>query len=112
MTKSSETAFALIAKTGEARSYSFEALDKAKEGDFEAAAALLEKAEELLNDAHQVQFQILSQETSGTCEVELSFIMVHAQDHLMTAILAKELISEQIEMKKEITALKAEKQEG
>ena len=38
--------------------------------------------------------------------------MVHAQDHLMTAILAKELISEQIEMKKEITALKAEKQEG
>ena len=99
MTKSSETAFALIAKAGEARSYSFEALDKAKEGDFEAAAALLEKAEELLNDAHQVQFQILSQETSGTCEVELSFIMVHAQDHLMTAILAKELISEQIEMK-------------
>ena len=59
-----------------------------------------------------LQFQILSQETSGTCEVELSFIMVHAQDHLMTAILAKELISEQIEMKKEITALKAEKQEG
>ena len=52
MTKSSETAFALIAKAGEARSYSFEALDKAKEGDFEAAAALLEKAEELLNDAH------------------------------------------------------------
>lgn len=106
MIKSGETAFALIAKAGEARSYAFEALDKAKEGDFDTAETLLGKAEELLNDAHQVQFQILSQETSGTCEVELSFIMVHAQDHLMTAILAKELISEQIEMKKEIAELK------
>lgn len=108
MNKSSETAFSLIAKAGEARSYAFEALDKAKEQDFDGAEELLEKAEELLNEAHQVQFQILSQETSGTCEVELSFIMVHAQDHLMTAILAKELISEQIETKKEIAALRAE----
>lgn len=107
MNKSSETAFALIAKAGEARSYAFEALDKAKELDFDGAMELIEKAEELLNDAHQVQFQILSQETSGTCEVELSFIMVHAQDHLMTAILAKELIVEQIETKKEIAQLKA-----
>ena len=107
MIKSSETAFALIAKAGEARSYAFEALDKAKEGDFSSAEELIEKAEELLNDAHQIQFQILSQESSGTCDVELSFIMVHAQDHLMTSILAKELIVEQIETKKEIAALKA-----
>lgn len=107
MTKSTETAFALIAKAGEARSYAFEALDKAKEGAFDEANELIENAETLLNDAHQVQFQILSQETSGTCDVELSFIMVHAQDHLMTAILAKELICEQIETKKEIAELKA-----
>lgn len=106
MNKSKETAFALIAKAGEARSYAFEALDKAKELDFDEAASLLDKAEGLLNEAHQVQFQILSQETSGTCDVELSFIMVHAQDHLMTAILAKELIYEQIEAKKEMEAFK------
>lgn len=107
MTKSSETAFALIAKAGEARSYAFEAMDKAKEGNFKEANEFIEKCEVLLNEAHQVQFQILSQETSGTCEVELSFIMVHAQDHLMTAILAKELICEQIEMKRELAELKA-----
>lgn len=106
MNKSKETAFALIAKAGEARSYAFEALDKAKELDFDEAAILLEKAEVLLNEAHQIQFQILSEETSGTCDVELSFIMVHAQDHLMTAILAKELIFEQIEVKKEMNELK------
>lgn len=106
MEQNGETAFALIAKAGEGRSYAFEALDKAKEGDFAGAEELLEKSEELLNDAHQVQFQILTQETNGTCSVELSFLMVHAQDHLMTAILAKELITEQIEMKKEIQMLK------
>lgn len=107
MNKSSETAFSLIAKAGEARSYAFEALDKAKDGEFEEANALLKKADELLTEAHQIQFQLLSQETAGTCEVELSFIMVHAQDHLMTAILAKELITEQIETKKELTELQA-----
>lgn len=106
MNKSSETAFALIAKAGEARSYAFEALDKAKDGDFKEADELINNADELLNEAHQVQFQILSQETSGTCDVELSFIMVHAQDHLMTAILAKELIVELIEQKQELTQLK------
>lgn len=106
MNKSSETAFALIAKAGEARSYAFEALDKAKDGDFKEANELINNADELLNEAHQVQFQILSQETSGTCDVELSFIMVHAQDHLMTAILAKELIVELIEQKQELTQLK------
>lgn len=103
---SAETAFNLISKAGEARSYAFEALDKAKEGNFSDSSVLLDKAEELLNDAHQVQFQLLSNESLGEETAELSFIMVHAQDHLMTSILAKELIIEFIENRKELVELK------
>lgn len=109
MNKTAEVAFMLVAKSGEARSYAFEALDKAKEKDFIVAEELLEKSEELLNDAHKVQFKLISEESNGTCDVELSFIMVHAQDHLMTAILAKELIKEQIELRKEILESKGNK---
>lgn len=109
LNKTTETAFGLIAKAGEAKSYVFEALDAANSGDFEKANEEIEKAEVLLTDAHQIQFKLLSEESNGASDVEVNFIMVHAQDHLMTTILAKELMVEIIENKKEIQALKGSK---
>ena len=109
LNKTTETAFGLIAKAGEAKSYVFEALDEAKTGDYEKAVEFIEKAEVLLVDAHQIQFKMLSAESSGTSDIEVNFIMVHAQDHLMTTILAKDLMIEIIENKKEIQELKGGK---
>lgn len=103
MLKSEEIPFQLIAKAGDARSYAYEALEVAKSGKFDEAFEILDKCETLLNEAHKVQFEIICQESTGGCDVTLSFLMVHAQDHLMTAILAAELIKEQIETRKYFT---------
>lgn len=102
MTESTSTspemiAFGLVAQAGDARSKAYEALFTAKQGDFEQAHELMRQAEESILEAHQIQISLLSKEASG-CHQELSILLVHAQDHLMTAILAKELIAELIEL--------------
>lgn len=102
MTESTSTspemiAFGLVAQAGDARSKAYEALFTAKQSDFEQAHELMRQAEESILGAHQIQTSLLSKEASG-CHQELSILLVHAQDHLMTAILAKELIAELIEL--------------
>ena len=47
----------------------------------------------------------MSRECSGTCDVTINFMMVHAQDHVMTTILAKDIVEEQILLRKELCDL-------
>lgn len=102
MNESAETspemiAFGLIAQAGTARSKAYEALAVAKQGDFEQANELIAQAETSVLEAHNIQTSLLAKEASGD-HTEVNVMLVHAQDHLMTAILAKELIAEMIEM--------------
>ena len=89
--------FGLIAMAGESRSKSYEALDAAKQGDFDRADQLLKEADEAALQAHNVQTQLLAKEAGGE-HTEVNVMLVHAQDHLMTSILAKELITEIIRL--------------
>lgn len=91
----------LISNSGNARSLSFEALQKAREGEYEEAKKLLKKAEESSILAHKAQTELIQAEANGNTP-EYSIIMVHAQDHLMTSLLAKELIQEMIIMYEKI----------
>jgi len=43
--------------------------------------------------AHSIQTELICKEADGE-EFKLGLLMVHAQDHLMTAILARELVEE------------------
>lgn len=106
MNRSTEIAFKIISSAGAARSLVFTALEKANELDFEVARELLEESEVYLNEAHKIQFEIISQESAQELSIEVNFILVHAQDHLMTAILAKELMKEIICNKQELYELK------
>ncbi|PLO51611.1 PTS lactose/cellobiose transporter subunit IIA, partial [Klebsiella pneumoniae] len=45
--------------------------------------------------AHLVQTQLIEAD-EGEGKTKMTLVMVHAQDHLMTSILAKELIAELI----------------
>ena len=90
-------AMKLITNAGESRSLSFEALKAAKQGDYEVAKEKIEKANDKALDAHEIQTQLITKEAEGE-DVELGLLMVHAQDHLMTSMLAKDLILELIEM--------------
>lgn len=78
--------FKIVAFAGDARSYLMEALDLAKEGNIDEAKELISKAKEALVLAHNEQTQVLAKEAGGE-EMDVTFIMVHAQDTLMTAMM-------------------------
>lgn len=99
--------FGIVASAGSARSLAFESLKTAKTGDFEKADELMEQAEAAALGAHDSQTAILSKFCAGE-EVPVDVLLVHAQDHLMTSMLARELIAEINLLYKEIDALKAQ----
>ncbi|MPN13347.1 Lichenan-specific phosphotransferase enzyme IIA component [bioreactor metagenome] len=87
----------IIVNGGNARSCSMEAIQLAKVNKFEEAREVLGKANEELAKAHISQTKLIQNEASGNA-VEVSLIMVHAQDHLMNAITVKDLAQEFIDM--------------
>lgn len=93
--------FNLIASAGNARSCSFNALSAAREGDFEAADAAMEEAEKSALEAHEQQTKLLVQEANGN-HVPVDVMLVHAQDHLMTSMLARELAAEIVDLRREL----------
>ena len=93
--------FGIVAAAGQARSLAFEALSAAKGGDFNRADDLLRQSEEAFLEAHHQQTELLSREASGD-HTPVDVLLVHAQDHLMTSMLARELIAEIVELRREI----------
>ncbi|MGF9964071.1 PTS lactose/cellobiose transporter subunit IIA [Bacillus rhizoplanae] len=91
------TAFHLILHGGNARSSAMEAIQFAKQGKFLEAEEKLQEAESELKEAHRLQTTLIQQEAGGE-KVELSLLLVHAQDHLMNAITIKELASEFVDL--------------
>jgi len=90
-------AFTLITHAGSSRSNSMSALQAARVGDYAAARGHLDAAEEDLREAHHAQTSLVQQEAGGT-PVPLNIILVHAQDHLASAIVVKELAEEMVHM--------------
>ncbi|MGL6167706.1 MAG: PTS lactose/cellobiose transporter subunit IIA [Fusobacteriaceae bacterium] len=100
-------AMTIVGNAGESRALSYEALRISKKGEFENAKKLLDKAKERIYTAHSVQTELICNEADGT-GVEINLLMIHAQDHLMNAILARELVEELIEIHRELKELKGE----
>ena len=92
-----QVAFSIIIHAGDARGYALEALRYAREQKFTEAAESISQAKEQLIAAHQIQTELLQGEARGEKQ-EINLLLIHAQDHLMTAILAKDLIEEMILM--------------
>lgn len=90
-----EVVMGLIINAGQARSQAYAALKQAKQGDFNAAAALMADSHQAINAAHRVQTQLIEAD-QGEGKTPVSLILVHAQDHLMNAMLARELVAELI----------------
>ena len=96
-----EQVMGIIINSGEARSCAYQALSLAKQGDFAGAEAKMELAREAANAAHLVQTKLIEADM-GEGKTTMTLIMVHAQDHLMTSMLARELVKEIIELHKKI----------
>lgn len=99
-----QLSFMIILHAGNARSSAMEALSLAKQFDFEGARAKIEEADKEFLLAHKEQTTLLQKEASGE-RTEFSVILIHAQDHLMTAMTVKDLANEMIEMYERIEKL-------
>jgi len=98
-----EVVMGLIINSGQARSLAYAALEQAKQGDVEAAKKMMDRSRQALNEAHLVQTKLI-EDDQGEGRIKVSLVLVHAQDHLMTSMLARELISELIELHEKLKA--------
>ncbi|EEV6992658.1 MULTISPECIES: PTS N,N'-diacetylchitobiose transporter subunit IIA [Escherichia] len=98
-----EVVMGLIINSGQARSLAYAALKQAKQGDFAAARTMMDQSRMALNEAHLVQTKLIEGD-QGEGKMKVSLVLVHAQDHLMTSMLARELISELIELHEKLKA--------
>jgi len=94
----------IIMHSGEARSYSMEALAIAKTGDFDKAKELIIRADEELGYAHNSQTSLIQGEAASD-KIEISLLLVHAEDHLMTTMTFKDLAVELIEVHEKINSI-------
>lgn len=93
--------FTIVAIAGDARREVMAALAAAKENDFEQARQHIVEANNFITEAHKEQTQMLAKEAS-----DISFIMVHGQDHLMTTMALRDAANYMIDLYEQLRDLK------
>src|SRR4051812_16229707 len=93
--------FQLILHSGNARSFAMEALQDARNKDYKQAEQKIQESENELLQAHRFQTQLIQSEAGGD-KYDIPILLVHAQDHLMTAMTVKDMAIEIIELRREI----------
>ena len=91
--------FEIVAYAGDARSSLMTLLKEVRSGNFDNVEKYLKEADEKLNLAHNFQTKILAQEAGGE-QLDIGFIFIHGQDHLMTTLLLRELVQDFVELYK------------
>ena len=99
------TAFQIIAAVGTARSSYIEAIQKAKEGDFEEAERLVKEGDEMFIEGHHAHAGLLQVEADNGQGSAVSLIILHAEDQLMSAESFKTIALEFIDLYKRIVKL-------
>ncbi|RAX20118.1 PTS cellobiose transporter subunit IIA [Actinomyces sp. Z5] len=98
--------FELILAAGTAKSKAMEAVELAREGQLDAARQALTRADDDFRQAHDIQFALLQRE-AGQDHVDVDIVLVHANDHLTMALMAKENAEMLIELYSRIHRLEA-----
>lgn len=88
--------FEMICHTGDARSSFIEAIQQARQRNFQQARTLIDSGKESYNQGHAVHARLIQAEMEGERE-HLSLILIHAEDQLMSAenfkILSEEFLA-------------------
>lgn len=95
--------FQLILHSGNARSFAMEAIYDSKDLHFELAQEKLSEADREFSQAHHFQTQLIQAEAGGA-DFDIPIILIHAQDHLMTAMTLKDLAREIVELRKDMNS--------
>lgn len=97
MNKAEKQIMALISISGDSRSKAFEALEKVQVDDYEGARALIAESKQSAVKAHNIQTEMIQEDLQNK-DSHSGLLMIHAQDHYMTAQLARDLIEELIKI--------------
>ncbi|WP_169241350.1 PTS lactose/cellobiose transporter subunit IIA [Bifidobacterium olomucense] len=95
------TCFQLITAAGTAKSDYIEALNKAKEGDFEGAQASLDEGDKSYQEGHKVHSTLVQQEASGN-PVKVGLLLIHVEDQMMAAEVFRQMVVEMIDLYKRL----------
>ena len=90
-----EILISLIISAGEAKSCAMEAICAARHGQWDKVPALLKQSDDAARECHCAQTRMIG-EDEGCGKIPVSLIMVHAQDHIMNAMLCREMAEELI----------------
>ncbi|BBW97020.1 PTS lactose/cellobiose transporter subunit IIA [Geobacillus sp. FSL W8-0032] len=96
--------FSIISNGGDARAIAYEALQLAYEKKFDLSKKKMCEAHNILNKAHNTQTKLIQAELNNE-QIDMSLLLVHAQDHLMTAISEMSLIEQIIKILERINDL-------
>jgi PTS system cellobiose-specific IIA component len=97
MDQAEQTIMGLISASGQSRSKAFEALQQIRKRNYSAAHQLLKESADVDVEAHNIQTKLIQAELGGKePKPEINLLMVHAQDHYMTAQLARDLVAEML----------------
>ena len=93
--------FQIIAAAGSARSSYVEALQAAKNGNFEEAEAMIKQGDADFVEAHHVHAELI-QKFAGGEDPGANILLIHAEDQVMSAEVLKLMALEFIELYKKL----------
>jgi PTS system cellobiose-specific IIA component len=91
----------LLISAGEARSQAMMAIQFARRRAWQEADDALLASAAAAKEAHKVQTALIGAD-EGEGKVPVTLILVHAQDHLMNALLCRDLAEELVLLRKEM----------
>ena len=97
--------FKIILHAGNSKSKAREAIKLGRNKEFEQAELLLKQARLELNQAHQMQTEIIQDEIKEAY-TSINMLMVHAQDHVSSAEVVLDMALEMNEIRKELSLIK------
>ncbi|EJB9340927.1 PTS lactose/cellobiose transporter subunit IIA [Salmonella enterica] len=95
------TVMELLIYAGQARSDAMEAIAASRRKEWDTANSLMLSSEAACREAHKIQTALIGLD-EGTGKVTVNLILVHAQDHLMAAMLCQDLARELVDLRKEM----------
>ncbi|UGQ16496.1 MULTISPECIES: PTS lactose/cellobiose transporter subunit IIA [unclassified Borrelia] len=101
-----EVSMPVVAYAGEAKSFLREALSHAKVGNYEKSREIIEESRTSIARAHEAHRDVIQYSTTNPDSIKTPFILIHAEDHLMSAITELSIFEELIQVYKLINELK------
>nr|WKT13894.1 PTS lactose/cellobiose transporter subunit IIA [Borrelia sp. BU AG58] len=101
-----EVSMPVVAYSGEAKSFLREALAHAKIGDYTKSSEIIKESRSSIAKAHEAHRDVIHYSTINPDSIKTPFILIHAEDHLMSAISELSIFEELIQVYKIINELK------